>query len=83
MDKQYRRPEKIEYMRMESSDFVPWYPDSICINPDLVDDLGFDLMDSCQQFDYMSLKDSEQDFIAKNSAELANKIIFRLMKGAK
>lgn len=83
MDKQYKRQEKTEYMRMESKEFIAWCPNAGFIDHDSVEDVGYGLLNRDQQRDYALLKDSEQSAMANNSAREANLIIERLMKGAK
>jgi hypothetical protein len=65
------------------SESVAWEPKRVFLDSNLVEDVGFDLMDNYQVFDFQSMSVSERCLLAIESGEIANRIILKLMKGAK
>ncbi|MAF42806.1 MAG: hypothetical protein CMI54_01375 [Parcubacteria group bacterium] len=66
--------------RMKSGDFIAWCPAFSFVHFNCNDDVGFDLFDHYQQFDYGILTDEEKMKAAEKSGDEANQIIQRLMK---
>ena len=83
MNRQYKKAEKREYLRMELGDFEKWTPQFTYLYLDVVLDVLEHELARDEKFYFISGCAEEQNQILNDSAVEANRIIKQLMKRAK
>jgi len=78
MDKQYKRTEKIQYLRMKSSDFKPYRPNKVSFK---LEAAQVAIYDSEMIIPFLQLSSDEMVVSAQKCAGIANEFLDKIIKG--